>query len=376
MVFSRTRGPMQRVYWVHFGSKCARELGALNASLRPQSLRRRGSLPGCLLCSCKGRNLSACPSGWNRPKVSWCPCAFITFYHALQFSYRRNQLKSTISFVDCTSRGWRLAIFPLHLQISRTLLSWAFIFARISLDRNSTLPLHYAFWYKMVHWWSGWNTQHVNMFKAETPKQTNCWFSDVNWRVTLPGSCPLALHMAELYPQCPKLLKSDEFKACCNSLTNPICWRLTPTIFDINNAKNQYVYMWITSHHGPHAKSVHMYRKCKICKINMLHISYSDKQSHMACFIHLWDCQRWGEKSKWPQVLQNCRATDSFNGKVTSKKQEALQKNLSNCGWGCIPVPLICVHLKSCRIYQNPSPQHKNWKTLHPGSGTQTSDWT
>ena len=73
---------------------------------------------------------------------------------------------------------------------------------------------------------------------------------------------------------------------------------------------------------------------------------------------------------------KTCRATDSLNGKVTSKKKnEAIQKNTSNYrGWKHPRPPLTrCVDLKSCRIYQNPKLKNPGIPAI-PGSGTQTKD--
>ena len=66
---------------------------------------------------------------------------------------------------------------------------------------------------------------------------------------------------------------------------------------------------------------------------------------------------------------KTCRATDSLNGKVTSKR---FRKNTSNYrGWTHPRPPLTrCVDLKSCRIYQNPKLKNSGI----PGSGTQTKD--
>ena len=70
---------------------------------------------------------------------------------------------------------------------------------------------------------------------------------------------------------------------------------------------------------------------------------------------------------------KTCRATDSLNGKVTSKKRtKRFRKNTSNYrGWKHPRPPLTrCVALKSCRIYQNPKLKNPGI----PGSGTQTKD--
>lgn len=83
--------------------------------------------------------------------------------------------------MDCTSRGWRLAYFPYvrkYPQHPTKRIQKALTFARIVLNRNNSLSLHYVFCSKRVHWWSSWNTQHVNMFKAASPKHRNCWIGE------------------------------------------------------------------------------------------------------------------------------------------------------------------------------------------------------